>query len=80
MSRGTVDAGSEGPLDAGGADFLGGDARDLLDQFRIAGAAETDVVGEHHGADHVVVAVHGIDAVEQRNAEAGLERDDSGSS
>ena len=30
-------------------------------------APEADVVGEDHGAQHVVVAVDGVDAVEERD-------------
>ena len=42
---------------------------DLLDQFRIARAPQADVVREDHGAADVVVPVHGVDAVENRDAE-----------
>ncbi len=64
------DAGREGPLDAGGAHFLGGDALHLLHQRRIARAAEADVMREDHRAEDVVVPVHGVDAVEQRDLQA----------
>ena len=36
--------------------------------------AEADVVREDHRADDVVVAVHGVDAVEQRDLQARLDR------
>ena len=56
-------------MDSGGADLLRGDACHLLDQRRIARAAQADLVREDDGAQHVVVAVHGVDAVEERNAQ-----------
>ena len=68
------DAGGEGPMDARGADLFRRDAADFFDQLRIARAAQADVVREDHRAEHVVVAVHGVDAVENRDAEPRLER------
>ncbi len=67
----------EGPLHAGGAGLGGGDAGDLAQQFRVAGGAETDVVREQGGADHVALAVHGVDAPDDRDrlaAAAGIHR------
>ena len=39
----------------------------FFDQRGIARGAEADVVREDHGAEHVVMAVYGVDAVEQGN-------------
>ena len=72
MSCGTVTHGRERPLDSGGANFFGGDSLHLLDERGIARAAEADVVREDHRAQHVVVAVHGVDAVEDRDLQARL--------
>ena len=68
------DAGTEGPLDSGGADFFGGDAMHLLDQLGIARAAQADIVREDDRVEHVVVPVHGVDAVEDGNLEPRLLR------
>src|SRR3954454_6318660 len=40
----------------------------------VARRAEADVVREDGGAEHVAVAMNGVDAVEQRDPEAGLQR------
>ena len=61
-------------MDAGGAHLLRRDTRDVLDELRVAGGAQADVVREDDRADHVVVAVHGVHAVEDRHAQPGLER------
>ena len=63
----------ERPVDAGRADFGAVSAADLLDQLRVARGAQADVVRKDHGADHVAVAVHGVDAVEERDLQARLE-------
>ena len=62
--------GREGPLDAGGAHLAGGDLGRLLHQRRVARAAEADVVREHGGPHDVGMAVHGVDAVEDRDLQA----------
>ena len=67
-------AGAEGPLNSRGAHFFRRDPPDPFDQRGIAGAAKTDVVGEHHRALHVAVAVYGVDPVQDRDAQAGLQR------
>src|SRR5260370_32644618 len=61
---------TEGPLNSGGADLLGGDALHLFDQLGIARAAEADVVREDDGVEHVVMPVHGVDTVEDGDLEA----------
>jgi hypothetical protein len=53
----------EGPIYTGGAYFFRRDARRFLYQFRVARAAERDVVGKYRRADYVVVAVDRVDAV-----------------
>src|SRR5581483_4835105 len=68
------DTRGEGPVHARGADLLGSDQRRFLYQFRAAAAAETDVVREDGRADHVVVAVHRVNAVNDRDAEARSQR------
>ena len=67
------DARTEGPIDAGGANFFGGDSADATDEIGVARAAEADVVREDHGAEHVAVAVDRVDAVDDRNAKPRLE-------
>ena len=47
---------------------------DATDEIGIARAAEADVVREDHGAEHVAMAVDGVDAVDDGNGEARLER------
>jgi len=64
------DAGREGPVDAGGADLERRRLADPTRELRVPGGAEADVVGEHGGAIDVVVAVHGVGAVEDGDAEA----------
>ena len=68
---GDAEARREVPRDAGGAHLLGGDPADLLDQRRVAGGAEPDVVREDRRADHIAVTVHGVHAVDDRDAAAG---------
>ena len=50
---------------------VGGDRADLLDERRVAGRAQADVVREDRRADHVVVAVHRVHAVDQRDLQPG---------
>src|SRR5215213_4812076 len=64
---GHAHAGSEHPLGAGGPGLFGGHVLDPLDQPRVAGGAEPDVVGEHGRPDQVAVAVDGVDAVDERD-------------
>ena len=47
-----------------------GITRNTRSDRSVPGGAEADVVGEHGGAIHVVVAVHGVGAVEDGDAEA----------
>ncbi len=68
------DAGTEGPLNSRRADLFGGDALHLLDQLRVARAAQADIVREDHRVEHVVVPVYGVDAVEDRDLEPGVPR------
>ena len=63
------DARREGPLNTGGADLFRGGALHLLDQLRIPRAAEPDVVREDHRPQHVIVAVDGVDAIQNGDAE-----------
>ena len=62
-------AGRKRPLDAGGADFLGRDALHLFHQRGVARRAQPDIVREDDRAEHVVVPVHRVDAVQDRNLE-----------
>ncbi len=64
------DAGRESPVHTGGADFFGSDARGFFDEVGIAGAAEADVLREASGADDVVVAVDGVNAIDERDFQA----------
>ena len=59
--------GREVPVEPGDGHFAGRGGADLADQVGVAGGAETDVVGEERGADHVVVAVDRVDAPENRD-------------
>ena len=68
------DAGCERPLDSRRPDFVGRHAAHLFHQFRVARATQADVVRKDHRADHVVVAVDAVDAVEDRDAQPRLER------
>ncbi|WVZ60556.1 hypothetical protein U9M48_010562 [Paspalum notatum var. saurae] len=68
------DAWCEGVGDAGGPGLVRRGLPDPLHQRGIPGGAEADVVGEDGGVVDVVVAVHGVDAVDDGDAEAGLER------
>jgi hypothetical protein len=68
------DARREVPQHAGRGHLQRRDPGGILDQPRIARAAETDVVREDDGAFHVVVTVHRVDAVDQRNREPCGER------
>ena len=67
-------AGCEDPLDARGPDLLRGHALDLLHERRVARGAQADVVGEDDRAQDVVVAVDGVDAVEERDLQPRLQR------
>src|SRR6185295_673201 len=67
-------AGREGPIDSGGAHLLGSDARGLLNERGVAGTSHSDLVREEDGSEHIVVPMHSIHAVKDRNAEASLER------
>ncbi len=62
----------EGPLHAGDAGFGSGDFADLLDQVRVARCAQADVVRKQRGTDDVALAVHRIDAEDDRNRVAAL--------
>ncbi len=64
----------EGPGDPGGVGLLGRDLADLLRERRVAGGAQPDVVGENRGAVDVAVAVHGVDAEDDRDAEPARQR------
>jgi len=61
------DARREHPLDAGGADFLGGDSLHSFHQRGVARASHPDIVREDDRAQDVVVPVHRVDAVQDRN-------------
>ncbi len=61
--------GRERPVDPRRAYFLCCDSPDLLHQIRIASTSERDVLREDHRPQHVVVTMHRVDAVQQRNAQ-----------
>ena len=56
-----------------GARLLGGDVRDSPHQARVTRGAEADVVREDRRAEHVAVAVHGVDPVDQRDPQPGVQ-------
>ena len=60
--------------DAGAGDLARRHARRLLDELGVARGAEADVVREEHRALDVAVAVDGVDAVDDRDPEAGRQR------
>ncbi len=64
---GNCDTRGKRPIDSSSAHFFGGDASGLLHQCGIARASETDVVRKDHGANHIIVTVHGVDAIQQGN-------------
>ncbi len=65
-------AGGERPVDGGGPHLLRGEAPDLFDQGGVAGGAQADVVREDDRPQHVVVAMHRVHAVEERDPQARL--------
>src|SRR5690606_23221835 len=71
LVAGDADAGREVPRDAGGAHLVGGDRARLLGELRVAARTDADVVRHDRRADDVVVAVHRVHAVDQRDLEAG---------
>lgn len=54
--------------------FERGDARRSFNQIRISRGAHADVVRKYHRAIHVVVAVNGIYAVDQRDFQTCFQR------
>jgi len=62
-------------MNPGSAHFFGGDLAQRFHQFRVARATEPDVVRIHGGTEHVVVAMHCIDTVQNGNAEPRLAAD-----
>src|SRR5437879_8203570 len=66
-------AGGEGPVDSGRSDLLGGDAGCLLDELRVVCAAQADVVRKNDSAQNVVVTVHRVNAIKERNAKSRLQ-------
>jgi hypothetical protein len=62
----------KGPVDPGCPHFLCGNPANLLNQLRIARAAQANVVGKDHGTEYIVVPVNGVDPIDQGNAESGL--------
>jgi hypothetical protein len=73
LVAGDGDAGREGPANSRRSDLLGRGPGHAFDEARVTRAAEADVVREEDRPDHVVVAVDGVDAVHERDAQAGLE-------
>jgi len=67
------DARSKAPVDAGCANFFRRYARRLLHQPRVARAPQPNIVGKYNCAQHIVVSVHGIDAVQKRNCQTSLQ-------
>ena len=70
---GDADARAEAPRDAGCAHLLGGRLADFPQERGVTSGTEADVVREDRGAEDVAVAVDGIDAVDDGNAEARAE-------
>ena len=66
------DAGRKRPADAGSGDLLGRDPLGALDERGIMRRTHADVVRKHGGPINVVVAMHGINAVNERNFQARL--------
>ena len=64
----------EGPRDAGRARLGRRDPSLLVGQRRVVGGADPDVVREERRAGEVVVAVHGVDAVDHRDLQRCCER------
>src|ERR1051325_10514653 len=56
-----------GKITAPGTCFNRRNARGVLHQIRTSRTAQPDVVWKDHGAEHVAVSMHRIDAVEKRN-------------
>ena len=62
--------GRERPVDAGGAHLARDGLADALDQRRVVGGAQADVVREQRAAVDVVVAVDGVGAPDHRHLDA----------
>ncbi len=61
------DGRGEGPVHTGRTDFLGGGATDPLDQGRIVGGAQADIVRKQRRAVDIVVAVDSVRRPDQRD-------------
>ena len=61
------------PVNAGGQGLESRDLADALHKGRIPAGSQADVVGKDHGPPDVAVTVHRIGAIEQGDAQAGLE-------
>jgi len=61
-------------VDVGGEKLASRHVANPLDELRILGRAEADVVGKHRRAANVVVSMYRVDAIEQRYSEPALER------
>jgi hypothetical protein len=60
----------EGPVDAGGPGRSGGARGDGLDEGGVEARGEAEVVGEDRGSRDIIVAVDGVRAVDERDAQA----------
>ncbi len=69
-----ADAGRERPLRTACARLLRRHVRGLPRQLRVARGAQSDVVGKDGRAEHVAVAVHRVDPVDDRYAQARGQR------
>jgi len=65
-------AGGESPADAGARDLLRGHPFRLFDEAGVVGGPQPEVMREDRGPVNVVVAMHRVNAVEQRDFQAGL--------
>ena len=62
-----ADAGGKDPLRPRRPRLFGGDMLNVVHQPWVTAGAQADVMREHRRAVHVPVAVHGVDAVQDRN-------------
>ncbi len=62
------------PLNTAGAHFFCRRPADFYKQFFVSGRPQTDIVGKNSGAIYVIVSVHGIYAVKQRNPQTAVKR------
>ncbi len=65
--------GSKIPINTGGSQLLCGGAPNAVNQIRITGSSQADIMREDHCAVQIVMTVYSIDPVQDRNTQASLQ-------